>query len=492
MKLGLQILLSCLRSTTDQGGDRIAEEVFAHVVFMAEPYGSPTPAAFKQFILFVFGRLQDAVSDPTLPEYLHGRYCALVYLIMHHFVELQQKLRMGGTVPNHVLPALEVLCEIDDCNDVRIIFRLLEVSMHTSDTITFEDVFDVEDEFGPEDEEEDSVNPNNPIQSVDTTSSAMHTMSSSDSTSHLEDHRGINNTTSATTATPYPDLLTGRSGTWKNSPARSRSRSPPSTGPDGNVSRLPTTTSISGNNSNNRSTSPADPLRVPSPTALPFPPLSVPIEDSPSAENLSDEDSVHGLDSMLAHAQIEMTHESLVMSSSHSDGDMQHVSGNAQAEAIEIKKKLQQQLQRDQMVHTLSNSSALTDGGDIADSATVLESMTISDPFDAMSPSSIVSTFTFGSSTVKSSSELVENESVGDENKEDEVVGKGEVAKANTSSSVTYRQNEKGKIVDRESVRNKALRSWVKVRDQFFDFDFIDVFVSNFLFSILTISNKYD
>ena len=146
MRLGLHIILGCMRCTSDKGADRIADEVYAHVVYLSDNNSQPMTAdSYKEFILYVFARIQEAVSDPSLPEYLNGRYCALVYQIIHFFFDLRQTQENGGTVAPHALPALDALCGVESCNDVKIIFRLLEVSMHTADTISFQ-----EDDAGDE------------------------------------------------------------------------------------------------------------------------------------------------------------------------------------------------------------------------------------------------------------------------------------------------------------------------------------------------------
>jgi len=60
-----------------------------------------TRCVVQEFILYIFARVQEAVSDPSLPDYLNGRYCALVYQIIHFFFDLRQSLASGGTVAPH-------------------------------------------------------------------------------------------------------------------------------------------------------------------------------------------------------------------------------------------------------------------------------------------------------------------------------------------------------------------------------------------------------
>ena len=107
---------------------------------MSESYSNCTAEAFKEFVMLIFSNLQESMNDPSVPEELTGRYCALVYLIMHHFLEIRHKIASGVTVSAHVLPALDALAGVDTAKDVKLIFRLLEVCMRTADPISFADV----------------------------------------------------------------------------------------------------------------------------------------------------------------------------------------------------------------------------------------------------------------------------------------------------------------------------------------------------------------
>ena len=107
---------------------------------MSESYSNCTAEAFKEFVMLIFCNLQESMNDPSVPEELNGRYCALVYLIMHHFLEIRHKIASGVNVSAHVLPALDALAGVDTAKDVKLIFRLLEVCMRTADPISFADV----------------------------------------------------------------------------------------------------------------------------------------------------------------------------------------------------------------------------------------------------------------------------------------------------------------------------------------------------------------
>lgn len=122
------------------GADKISTEIFEHLCFMCEPYSSCTADSFKDFIMLIFNNLQGSIFDDSVSEELSGRYCALVYLIMHHFLDVRHRMASGETLAPHILPALDALAGVDTAKDVKLIFRLLDVCMRTADTISFADI----------------------------------------------------------------------------------------------------------------------------------------------------------------------------------------------------------------------------------------------------------------------------------------------------------------------------------------------------------------
>lgn len=122
------------------GAEKLSTEIFDHLSFMSEAYSCCSAEAFKEFVMLIFCNLQESMNDPSVPEELTGRYSALVYLIMHHFLEIRHKIASGVNVSAHVLPALDALAGVDTAKDVKLIFRLLEVCMRTADPISFADV----------------------------------------------------------------------------------------------------------------------------------------------------------------------------------------------------------------------------------------------------------------------------------------------------------------------------------------------------------------
>lgn len=122
------------------GAEKLSTEIFDHLSFMSEAHSCCSAEAFKEFVMLIFCNLQESMNDPSVPEELTGRYSALVYLIMHHFLEIRHKIASGVNVSAHVLPALDALAGVDTAKDVKLIFRLLEVCMRTADPISFADV----------------------------------------------------------------------------------------------------------------------------------------------------------------------------------------------------------------------------------------------------------------------------------------------------------------------------------------------------------------
>ena len=128
-----------MSTTTESGADKVSREIFDQLCFMSEDYSATTAEGYKEFIVYLFSNLQEVVNDESIPEALTGRYSALVYLIMHHFLDMRHQIASGIAVSPHVLPALDALAGVDTAKDVKLIFRLLEVSMRTANTISFAD-----------------------------------------------------------------------------------------------------------------------------------------------------------------------------------------------------------------------------------------------------------------------------------------------------------------------------------------------------------------
>jgi len=119
-----RIILKCLRCVGDDGADRICLEIIADLQHLTEPLGSQSPKSFHDHMALVFSYLRNAIDDDQhADENVRDRYCALVYHILHHFIDLRHS---RGSVPEHVRSTLDTLAGIDTQKDVKIIFQMLE------------------------------------------------------------------------------------------------------------------------------------------------------------------------------------------------------------------------------------------------------------------------------------------------------------------------------------------------------------------------------
>lgn len=118
-----RIILKCLRCVSDDGADRICLEIIADLQHLSEPWGSQSPKSFHDHMALVFSNLRNAIKDEqNVDENVRDRYCALVYHILHHFIDLRHS---RGSVPEHVRSTLDTLAGITQ-KDVTIIFQMLE------------------------------------------------------------------------------------------------------------------------------------------------------------------------------------------------------------------------------------------------------------------------------------------------------------------------------------------------------------------------------
>jgi hypothetical protein len=140
MKIALRITLAALDSASERVADRIMQEILAQLKYMSERWAPITGNGYKSSLMVILTTLKDAIQAPTTPEYLRGRYSALVFGIMHSFIEIRHLVAGGGTISQQLLPALDALMGIDSCNDINLIFKLLDVTMRKADAISFEEV----------------------------------------------------------------------------------------------------------------------------------------------------------------------------------------------------------------------------------------------------------------------------------------------------------------------------------------------------------------
>jgi hypothetical protein len=139
LRPGLRVLLGCLRSSEGDAADRLASEVTYQLSYMSESWGARNADDFRKFFMRVISQTRSALDDGNLKEEERGRYHALVYSFMHHFLDMRHTMQLGGSVAHHVIPTMDLLIGIDTCNDVNMIFDLVDVNFANTETISFAD-----------------------------------------------------------------------------------------------------------------------------------------------------------------------------------------------------------------------------------------------------------------------------------------------------------------------------------------------------------------
>ena len=140
LKIALRITLSAIEIATERVADRIMQEILAQLKYMSERWAPITGNGFKSMLMVILTTLKDAINRPMTPENLRSRYTALVFGIMHFFIDIRHNAANGSVLSEQILPSLDALMGIDSCNDIALIFKLLEVTMRRADAISFEEV----------------------------------------------------------------------------------------------------------------------------------------------------------------------------------------------------------------------------------------------------------------------------------------------------------------------------------------------------------------
>ncbi|KAJ1441520.1 hypothetical protein B484DRAFT_390676, partial [Ochromonadaceae sp. CCMP2298] len=143
LRVALRVVLQCLSCATEIVADRVMLEVLAAVRYMGERWAPLSGRKFKAVLGLVLEALREVVQNPGAPEYLRTRYTALVFGIMHSFIELRHNAHQG-VLSDQAGPVLEALLGIDSCNDVNQVFALAHVALRRAQVISFEEVEEVE------------------------------------------------------------------------------------------------------------------------------------------------------------------------------------------------------------------------------------------------------------------------------------------------------------------------------------------------------------
>lgn len=147
--LSLRITVGCMRIVTEQCADRIVGEIISQMGYMCSPWGCKAGKLgkdqFHDFILTLLTSLQSVHEDTMVPVNVRGIFDSLVFSMMHRFIELRHSVANGEYVAPHVLPTMDAMIGVENLQDVDLIFRLVVVSLRTANTITFEELPDVDD-----------------------------------------------------------------------------------------------------------------------------------------------------------------------------------------------------------------------------------------------------------------------------------------------------------------------------------------------------------
>ncbi len=139
IKLAHKITLSCLTCVSEATADRIAHELLAYLKYASSPWAHLSASSYKLSVMQILSELRAVLKNTQVPEYLRGRYSALIFGVMHFFIEIRHSQSEGKRVPEHVSGVVDALVGIDNCNDLDLIFKLLDVSMFRATAISFEE-----------------------------------------------------------------------------------------------------------------------------------------------------------------------------------------------------------------------------------------------------------------------------------------------------------------------------------------------------------------
>ena len=121
-----RVLLGSMQFASDETAERICVEVITTLQYNTEMSGSTSEKYFRDFMAKLFSQLRAAIHSNSLDDEVRDRYRALVYHIMHHFIDLRHTYASKGSVPAHVAPTLEALTGIDTQKECNVIFDMLE------------------------------------------------------------------------------------------------------------------------------------------------------------------------------------------------------------------------------------------------------------------------------------------------------------------------------------------------------------------------------
>eukprot|EP01038_Epipyxis_sp_PR26KG_P005336 gene5336-7405_t len=139
LKLSLRICLLSLNGATEIISERIAKEILAQLKYMTEAWAPISGDGFKSIVMRILKSLRSIIEDKNSTDYRKSGCKNLVFDIMIFFGKIRHSIAIGINVSKHIIPMMDILVGVDSCSDIDLIFKLLEVTMRTADSISFED-----------------------------------------------------------------------------------------------------------------------------------------------------------------------------------------------------------------------------------------------------------------------------------------------------------------------------------------------------------------
>ena len=138
LKISLRITLNILHCAVEVVADRIIIEMLAMLNYLSESWAPINGEQFKSLLILIFNSLRDVIHNPNIAPILQSKYEALVFAIMHFFIDKRWAYKGGSMISEQVLFVLHSLNGVDSCADINIIFKLLDVSFNEANQISFE------------------------------------------------------------------------------------------------------------------------------------------------------------------------------------------------------------------------------------------------------------------------------------------------------------------------------------------------------------------
>jgi hypothetical protein len=174
-------------------------------MYMTQSWAPISSNGFRNILTSVFTKIYAVYQEPYVSESLKKNYRDLIFNMLAYFLDLRQN---PSLLPDRIVSTLEALQVADNIHDIELVFKLLEVSLRSAETISFE-----EDTVVDFDEIEDSLEMEsdpNPVKSRSQTDTealvAVLSHSASTAGQTMEELQG-ERTASAAMASSTGDLL---------------------------------------------------------------------------------------------------------------------------------------------------------------------------------------------------------------------------------------------------------------------------------------------